>query len=82
MSANLIREIWRLVEETQSSTLLKLDDGELLSTLLRRLTKSQALSLTEANAVRTYLHSRLSLIRDLALSRVEEEASWEMLAGY
>jgi hypothetical protein len=79
MSANLIREIWRLVEETQSSTLLKLDDGELLSTLLLRLTKSQALSLTEAKAASTYLHSRLTLIRDLALSR--EEANWEMVAG-
>jgi hypothetical protein len=81
MSANLIREIWKVVEGMQSLTLLGLDDRELLEMLLKTLKESQRLDHSETTAASSYLHSRLALVRDLALSRLEEEAPWEALSA-
>ena len=82
MSANLIKAIWRAVETTQSATLLRLDDGELLSTLIKRLKNSNSISSAEVKDASSYINSRLSLIRDLAQSRLEEDLGCSLVAAF
>jgi hypothetical protein len=82
MSANLIKAIWRAVETTQSATLLRLDDGELLSTLIKRLKNSNSITSAEVGDASFYINSRLSLIRDLAQSRLEEDLGWSLVSAF
>jgi len=82
MSANLIKAIWRAVEATQSATLLRLDDGELLSTLIKRLKNSNSITNAEVSDASFYINSRLSLIRDLAQSRLEEDLGCSLVAAF
>jgi hypothetical protein len=82
MSANLIKAIWRAVEATQSATLLRLDDGELLSTLIKRLKNTNSITNAEVGDASFYINSRLSLIRDLAQSRLEEDLGCSLVAAF
>jgi hypothetical protein len=82
MSANLIKAIWRAVETTQSATLLRLDDGELLSALIKRLKNSNSITNAEVGDASFYINSRLSLIRDMAQSRLEEDLGWSLVAAF
>ena len=82
MSANLIKAIWRAVETTQSATLLRLDDGDLLSTLIKRLKNSNSITSAEVKDASSYINSRLSLIRDLAQSRLEEDLGCSLVAAF
>ena len=82
MSANLIKAIWRAVEATQSATLLRLDDGELLSTLIKRLKNTNSITNAEVSDASFYINSRLSLIRDLAQSRLEEDLGWGLVTAF
>lgn len=69
MSPLLLRQIWGLVEATQSQILLTLDDESLVEWLLRQLTNQRSLDSQEANLLSDYLQSHLPLIRDVAQSR-------------
>lgn len=69
MSPFLLRQIWSLVEATQTQVLLNLDDETLVQWLLRQLTSQRSLDSQETDLLNTYLQSRLPLIRDLAQSR-------------
>ncbi|KKJ01509.1 hypothetical protein [Prochlorothrix hollandica] len=69
MNPSLLRQIWSQVEETQTTVLLQLDDNSLVYLLLNQLQKHHFLSAPEADQVMQYISSKLSLIRDLALSR-------------
>jgi hypothetical protein len=69
INSKILRQIWSVVEQTQSSTLLRLSDPDLVSQLLTQLDREQALSSEEINSVNTYLFSRTNLIRDLAIAR-------------
>lgn len=77
MSANLIKEIWKAIEEIQSTTLLGLEDGELLTTVLGRVKNSQTLTMAESKDASSYINSRICLIRDLAISRLENDWDWD-----
>ena len=69
MTPTILRQLWSIVETTQSNTLLKLDDASLVQWLLKQ-TKTQAsLDCHETNILSDYIHSRLTLIRDLAQER-------------
>ncbi|UKO98781.1 hypothetical protein [Nostoc sp. UHCC 0870] len=70
INSKILRQIWSVVEQTQSSTLLRLSDPDLVSQLLTQLDREQALSSEEINSVNTYLFSRTNLIRDLAIARL------------
>ncbi|WP_414756309.1 hypothetical protein [Anabaena sp. CCY 9910] len=70
VNSKTLRQIWSLVEQTQSSTLLRLNDTDLVKQLLRQLNSQQALSIEEINSVNSYLSSRTNLIRDLATARL------------
>ena len=69
MTPAILRQLWSIVETTQSNILLKLDDASLVQWLLKQ-TKTQAsLDCNEISILSDYIHSRLTLIRDLAEER-------------
>lgn len=65
-----LRQIWTLVESSQASLLVRLDDPDLEQWLMRQFTKDQTLSPSESQAMTHYVHSKLPLIRDLAEQKV------------
>ena len=69
MSPKTLRLLWSVIEETQPSILLELNDTELIKQLLVQINKKQHLSSEEVTTVNTYIYSRISLIRDLANAR-------------
>jgi phosphoenolpyruvate carboxylase len=69
MSPLLLRQIWGLVETTQTQVLLNLDDDSLVQWLLRQLHNQRSLNSQETHLLSDYLESRLPLIRDVAHSR-------------
>lgn len=69
MTPLMLRQLWSLVENTQTQILLSLDDASLVQWLLRHLKVERSLDRQEADVVCDYIHSRLSLIRDLASGR-------------
>ncbi|ELS01766.1 hypothetical protein Xen7305DRAFT_00014710 [Xenococcus sp. PCC 7305] len=68
MSPSLLRKVWTVIENTQTSVLLELSDRDLIKQLLSQLSIQQPLSQEESNLLDTYLHGRIPLIRDLANS--------------
>ncbi len=65
-----IREIWTNVEVTNTSTLLQLNDAELVRYLHQQVELRLALSLEESQSLSAYISSKTALIRDLAESRM------------
>lgn len=70
IQVSLLRNLWEVVEETQSCVLLTLNDGELINELLQNLKGRRSLSGTERQDLCRYLQTRTTLIRDLASSRL------------
>ena len=64
-----MRQLWTMIESTQVSTLLQLDDIALVQWLLKQLTAQQPLDEPEISSLNSYINSRLHLIRDTAFSR-------------
>lgn len=69
MTPKVLRQLWSVVETTQSHTLLKLDDPNLVQWLLKQINLQLSLDPSENNILSDYIYSRLSLIRDLAENR-------------
>lgn len=69
MNPTLLRQLWALIENSQSSLLLALDDHSLIQWLLEQLSNQRSLNGKETECLSGYIQSRLSLIRDLAESR-------------
>jgi muconolactone delta-isomerase len=69
MNSYILRQLWSVIEETQASVLLRLNDTELVKQVLSQLDSRNPLTNDEITTVSGYLHSRTSLIRDLALAR-------------
>jgi len=70
VDSKTLRQLWSLVEQTQSSRLLMLSDSDLVQQLLTQLDSQKALSNEEICSVNNYLWSRTNLIRDLAIARL------------
>jgi hypothetical protein len=70
MTPSLLRQIWSQVEETQTNVILQLDDSSLAGLILNQIQRQHLLNSSEADQVIQYIYSKLSLIRDLALSRI------------
>ncbi|MDJ0714151.1 MAG: hypothetical protein QNJ54_08010 [Prochloraceae cyanobacterium] len=66
MNPYTLRQLWSLIEDTQTITLLDLSDIDLVVYLLTQMENRQPLSLQEVDLVSNYIHSKISLIRDLA----------------
>lgn len=69
MTPKTMRQLWAMIESTQVSTLLQMDDQSLVQWLLKQFTAQQAIDAQEASSLNTYINSRLPLIRDTALER-------------
>jgi hypothetical protein len=66
----MMRQLWSLVETTQATHLLNLDDASLEQSLLNQLSDRQTLNSEQTMVLSSYIRSRLTLIRDLASHRV------------
>ncbi|MDY6900672.1 MAG: hypothetical protein SWZ49_21730 [Cyanobacteriota bacterium] len=64
-----MRHVWSVIEETETKTILNLNDTDLLRQLLKQLENKNLLSSEQINEMSTYISSRVPLIRDLAQSR-------------
>ena len=70
VNSSTLRHLWSIVEETQTNTLLKFNDAELIQQLLKQLEKKSQISSEEVGTMSKYISSRVPLIRDLALARL------------
>ncbi len=66
MTPIMLRQLWSLIETTQATLLVNLDDATLVQWLLKQLKMNSALNGKEADLLDEYIQSRLCLIRDLA----------------
>lgn len=74
MTPTILRQLWSVVEMTQSNILLKLDDASLVQWLLKQTKTKASLDHNETHILSDYIQSRLTLIRDLAQER---QSSWQ-----
>jgi len=70
MNSLILRQLWTVIEETQTTVLLRLSDMDLVKQVLNQLGSKTTLSSEEISTVSVYLLSRTSLIRDLAQARL------------
>jgi hypothetical protein len=73
MTPIMLRQLWSLIETTQATLLVNLDDATLVQWLLKQLKMNSALNGKEADLLNEYIQSRLCLIRDLAEQRLRPE---------
>jgi hypothetical protein len=67
----LIRQLWLLIEGTQATLLLTLEDGPLVQRLSRQMQDSSIMDASACRDINRYLEAKLPLIRDVARSRLE-----------
>ncbi len=67
----LMRQLWLLIEGTQATLLVNLEDGPLVQRLTRQMQDSSIMDADARNALDLYLEAKLPLIRDVAQSRLE-----------
>jgi succinate dehydrogenase flavin-adding protein (antitoxin of CptAB toxin-antitoxin module) len=69
MTPRILRQLWSLVENSQTKTLLQMDDASLVQWLVNQMTTQALLEPTETDYLVDYIQSRLNLIRDMAYER-------------
>lgn len=69
MTPTMLRQLWSVVEASQSNVLLRLDDASLVDWLVKQVKNQRSLNNDETHTVSNYLYSRLNLIRELAEER-------------
>jgi hypothetical protein len=69
MTPTIMRQLWSVVETTQTKTLLQLDDATLVQWLVKQTTTQALLDHHETNFLSDYIKSRLTLIREMAQER-------------
>ncbi|MBE9004979.1 hypothetical protein IQ259_08000 [Fortiea sp. LEGE XX443] len=69
MTPKILRQLWSVVETTQTMTLLQLDDTSLVQWLVKQTTTQVLLDSHEIDFLCEYIQSRLTLIRDMAYER-------------
>ena len=69
MTPKIMRQVWSVVEKTQTKTLLHMDDASLVQLLVKQTKNQAALDCHEADYLGDYIQSRLPLIRDIAHER-------------
>jgi hypothetical protein len=70
MEVSTLRQLWSLIEKTQTNTLLQLNEPDLVDWLLGQIERQKSLSVEENILLTTYIRSKSSLIRDLAEARL------------
>lgn len=69
MPPMILHQFWAFIEETQTTTLLNLDDATLVGWLIGQFQRQNALNTEETQNLNTYISGRLPLIRELAQER-------------
>ncbi|QOV22205.1 hypothetical protein [Anabaenopsis elenkinii] len=69
MTPKILRQLWSVVENSQTRILLQMDDTSLVQWLVKQTTKQALLDPQEADCLTDYIESRLNLIRDIAYER-------------
>lgn len=69
MNPQLLRHLWSLVERSQGSHLLALDDNGLVCWLLDQFVGQQPIDQAETDQLHHYIRAKLPLIRDLTQER-------------
>ncbi|MBE9050486.1 hypothetical protein IQ243_08695 [Nostocales cyanobacterium LEGE 11386] len=69
MTPKILRQLWSVVENSQTKTLLQMDDASLVQWLVKQTTTQALLDPKETDFLSDYIQSRLSLIRDIAYER-------------
>jgi hypothetical protein len=70
MKPLLLRQFWQLIEDTQTSQILGMDDTSLAKWLTHELIEHNvAIDRTEVSAIDSYIRQKTPLIRDLAYQR-------------
>lgn len=73
ITSSMLRLTWAVIEETSINDLLTLSDTMLIKLLLQQVAQKILLSGEEVCALYSYLGSKVSLIRDIAESRLTQE---------
>lgn len=73
MTPVMLRQLWSIIETTQATLLVTLDDAALAQWLLKQLTANSTIHGKDQDLLDEYIQSRLSLIRDLAQQRLAPE---------
>ncbi|MDY6899223.1 MAG: hypothetical protein SWZ49_14255 [Cyanobacteriota bacterium] len=69
MTPKIMRQVWSVVDKTQTKTLLQMDDASLVQLLVKQTKNQASLDCHEADYIGDYIQSRLPLIRDIAHER-------------
>lgn len=69
MTPAMLRHLWSLIENTQTSLILAMDDNSLVQWLACQLDEQRSLNQLETHIINDYIRSKISLIRDLAQER-------------
>ncbi|QSJ19720.1 hypothetical protein JYQ62_14000 [Nostoc sp. UHCC 0702] len=69
MTPKILRQLWSVVENSQTKTLLQMDDASLVQWLVKQTTTQALLDPNDTDFLSAYIQSRLTLIRDLAYER-------------
>ncbi|MGL4882591.1 MAG: hypothetical protein ACRC8K_16250 [Waterburya sp.] len=70
LNSSTLRQIWLIIERTQTRILLELSDRELIRRLQEQLEAQISIPDSELIAARNYIQSKVPLIRDFAESRL------------
>lgn len=70
MTPIMLRQLWSLIEASQTSVLLNMDDANLVQWLLKQWKAKQPLDRQEADILASYIRVKIPLIRDLAQDRI------------
>lgn len=68
MTPSIMRLFWDLVNQTQPSHLLRMDDAGLMRWLVEQVQQKSSLDCKQKNDLSNYISDRLPLIRDIAAS--------------
>jgi len=68
MNPHLLRQLWSLIEGSQTHWILSLDDNSLVHWLIDQVSGERYLNPTETDYLNCYIRSRIPLIRDIAQS--------------
>jgi hypothetical protein len=69
MPPMILHQFWAFIEETQTTTLLNLDDATLVGWLIGQFQRQTVLDNVDTQVLSTYISGRLPLIRELAQER-------------
>jgi hypothetical protein len=70
LNTTLLRQTWNLIETTNAWELLEASESDLIQRLLQRLDAQNPLADQERVSLNDYLHTKISLIKDTAESRL------------